>query len=110
MVGLYGLVAYSVLQRTREIGVRVALGADRRTILKMVLRDGLRISLTGAVFGLLAGFAVEHIILANFSTAKSDALTFIILPPLVVLVTLLASAGPARRAALIDPMVALRYE
>ncbi|MFL6465369.1 MAG: FtsX-like permease family protein [Bryobacteraceae bacterium] len=110
MVGLYGLVAYSVSQRTRKIGVRVALGADRKTILKMVLSDGLRISLTGAVFGLLAGFVVERIILASFSTARSDALTFFVLPPLVVLVTLPASAEPVRRAALIDPMTALRYE
>ena len=110
MVGLYGLVTYSVSQRTREFGMRVALGADRRTILNMVLRDGLRISLTGAVFGTLAGFAVERLVLAYFATAKTDAITFLLLPPLIVAVTLLASAGPAHRASRIDPMVALRYE
>jgi ABC-type antimicrobial peptide transport system permease subunit len=111
LVGLYGLIAYSVSRRTHEIGIRMAIGATKREVLRMVIRQGLTLSLTGIVAGSLAAFAVVRLLRAALAGFVSKSpITFVAVPVLLVLVTLAASYIPARRASMVDPMVALRYE
>jgi predicted permease len=108
-VGLYGVVSYTVTQRTREIGVRMALGADGASVLGMIVRDGMRLVLMGVVIGMalaLAGTRVMRGFL--FGVSPLDPLVFAVIPIGLALVTLLASYLPARRAAATDPLVALR--
>ena len=108
-VGLYGLISFSVTRRTREIGVRVALGAQRGDVLGMVVREGMRLAGTGVVVGvLLAGAATRLIAGFLFDVSPLDALTFAGMSVLFVVVALLASYLPARRAASTDPVLALR--
>jgi putative ABC transport system permease protein len=113
-VGLYGLVAYSVSRRTREIGIRMALGADRRSVVWMVLRQGLRLGLAGLAVGLLAAFyacrAITSAISLIFTFNRVDPLIFIAIPLLLLLVTVAAAWAPARRAARVDPLTSLRDE
>src|SRR5262245_34532542 len=112
IVGLYGLVAYAATRRTREIGIRMAIGADRVDVLRMVLRQGMVLSVVGLVLGLIAsvgaGFALE----AAFPNGKDqgDVVSLLIVVPIVLAVTLLAAYIPARRASRVNPMQALRYE
>ncbi|MGO9231007.1 MAG: ABC transporter permease [Bryobacteraceae bacterium] len=113
VVGLYGLVAYSVSRRTREIGIRMAVGADQRKVVWMVLRQGLQLGLAGIAAGLVASFFACHSVVAIFSIVKFnrlDPLVFFALPLLLLMVTGLATWAPARRASLIDPMRALHDE
>ena len=114
LVGLYGLVSYSVSRRTREIGIRIAIGAQQLDVLRVVLRQGMTLALIGAVLGLAGGFGVLRLIRSAFSRLQEgsmfDPWTFIVLPIALLAVTLLASYIPARRAAAIDPNQALRYE
>jgi putative ABC transport system permease protein len=111
MVGLYGVRAYTVARRTREIGIRMALGANAGDTLRMILREGLLVTGLGAGVGLLLSAAVGRV-LASFlyKVSGADPIVFTAAPVLLVAISLLACYVPARRAARVDPMVALRYE
>jgi len=110
-IGLYGVMSYSVTQRTRELGIRLALGASNTSVLKLVLREGSFLVGAGIVIGLAATFLVSRF-LEDFlyGISSTDPLTFLTIPVVLVLVALLASYLPARRAAKVDPMIALRFE
>jgi putative ABC transport system permease protein len=109
--GLFGVIAYSVSQRTREIGVRVALGASRRNVMDLVLRQGLMLAGLGIGAGLLASLAATRLLRTLlYGVSPLDPATFVGVPLLLVAVSMLACVLPARRAARVDPMEALRYE
>jgi predicted permease len=111
MVGLYGLVAYVVARQTREIGIRMAIGAQRGTVLRMVLNVGCRRALWGLGLGLLGCLAAGRLLRAVFPTVGGiDAATYVVVMSTLAIVTLLASYIPARRASRIDPLLALRQE
>jgi predicted permease len=113
IVGLYGLVAYAVNRRTREIGIRMAVGAQSGTILRMVMWHGLLLAAFGTLLGLLASVATAGLLRAVFpfpNVPGVDVMTFVIVVPTLLGVTLLAAYLPARRAARIDPLLALRQE
>jgi predicted permease len=110
-IGIYGVMAYSVAQRTQEIGVRMALGARPHHVLRLVLRQSLFMLVTGTVIGLAGAFAVTRLMRTLlFEITATDPVTYISVIGLLVVVALLASYIPARRAAKVDPLVALRYE
>ena len=110
-VGIYGVISYVVGQRKREIGVRMALGAQRRDISRMVLREGLAVTLTGVAIGLACALAVTRLMLALlYGVSPTDPATFAAVPLLLAAVALLASWMPARRAAAVEPLEAIRYE
>jgi predicted permease len=111
LVGLYGLVAYSVARRTHEIGIRMAIGARRADVLKMVLQQGLKLSLLGIVIGGAISVATNRLLAAGLvGLAKPTAATYIAVPVLLLVVTLAACYLPAHRASRVEPMKALRYE
>jgi predicted permease len=111
LVGLYGLVAYSAARRTREIGIRMAVGAPSASVLRMVLRHGLALAAAGVVVGVIGSIAVGGLVRVVFPNAGLiDFTTYLLVVPALVAITLLAAWVPARRAARIDPLVALRQE
>ena len=111
MVGLYGLVSFSVARRTREIGIRMAIGATYAHVLKMILRQGMRPAWSGLGAGLILSIAATRLMPSLFPTAdRYDPRTFLIVVPALLAVTLLAAFVPARRAARVDPNLALRHE
>jgi predicted permease len=110
-LSLYGVISYSVVQRTPEFGVRAALGASRRDLLRLVLRQGLGLILAGSVVGLIgAGLVMRSLRSLLFGVTAFDPLTFVIVPIAVALTALAACYAPARRASQVDPLVALRNE
>ncbi len=112
IVGLYGLVAYAATRRTREIGIRMAIGATRATVLSMVLRQGLLLTLAGLVVGLVASVGAGQLMNAAFPSGddRQDIMALVLVAPVVLAVTLFAAYIPARRASRINPTEALRYE
>jgi putative ABC transport system permease protein len=110
-VGIYGVVAYSIVQRTREIGIRMALGAQPRDVLRLVVTQGLRPAVFGVGIGLAGAFASARAIATMlFGVSPADAMTFAAVTVLLLGVALFACWMPARRAMRVDPLVALRYE
>jgi ABC-type antimicrobial peptide transport system permease subunit len=110
-VGLYGVIAYSVTQRTREIGVRVALGADRRSVERLVVGEGLRLTTAGLVVGILSALASTRLLAGLlYGVSPADPASYVGIGLLVVAIASVASWTPARRAVRIDPVAALRAE
>jgi putative ABC transport system permease protein len=111
MVGLYGVVSYLVVQRTAEIGVRMAVGATRADILRLVLRSALRMIVPGTLIGIVLAFTTTRMLSSLlFNTGTHDPAAFCGVITLLVLVTMLATLIPARSAMYVDPTVALRSE
>jgi putative ABC transport system permease protein len=110
-IGIYSVLAYSVRRRMREIGVRMALGAQRADILHMVLYQGTKLALVGTGIGIAAAFGLTRLMSSQlFGVTATDPVTFVSVAALIVLVALAACYIPARRATKVDPMAALRYE
>lgn len=110
-IGLYGVIAFSVSRRTREIGIRMALGADRGDVLKMISREGLRLVLVGIGVGLVLAVAGTRLFAsALYGVSPTDALTFGGTALVLMVVALAANLIPAQRAARVQPVTALRYE
>jgi ABC-type antimicrobial peptide transport system permease subunit len=109
--GIYGVISCSVAQRTREIGIRMAIGASRGTVLRMVVGEGLALSLAGLGIGLVAAFALTHLMASLlYGVTPSDPATFTAVSLIFAMVASLASYIPARRATKVSPFDALRYE
>jgi ABC-type antimicrobial peptide transport system permease subunit len=110
-IGIYGVLAYSVARRTREIGVRMALGAARRRVVRMVLRDSLVPVVAGSVVGIVVALVATRLMRAMlYGVSPTDPVTFAVVTLVLLGVAVLASAVPATRAARVDPIVALREE
>ncbi|MGE5325011.1 MAG: FtsX-like permease family protein, partial [Actinomycetota bacterium] len=111
IAGIYGVLAYSVARRTRELGVRIALGASSSNVLGLVLRQAVLTTMTGILIGGVAAFALTRLMQSMvFGVSTSDPLTYAAVAVLLILVGLFAAYVPARRATMIDPMIALRAE
>jgi len=110
-IGLYGVISYSTAQRTREIGIRMALGAERRQVWDMVIRQGLRLALAGVLAGAVAASVLAQLLRSQlFEVSAFDPSTFALTCLILLVVALAACYIPARRATKVDPIVALRYE
>jgi ABC-type antimicrobial peptide transport system permease subunit len=110
-IGIYGLMAYSVQQRTQELGIRMALGADRGRIRNLVVRQGMQLAIIGVVVGIAAALGLTRLIASFLFGVKFwDPIAFVTIPILLLLVALAAVWLPATRAAKLDPMQALRVE
>ena len=111
MIGLYGLISYSVSQRTRELGIRIALGAQERDVMRLIMGRGARLAMIGVAVGIVAGLALTQLMRSLlFGVSAADPLTFVGVAIVLTIVALAACYIPARRAMRTDPMVALRYE
>jgi predicted permease len=111
IVGVYGVLSHLVTQGSHDIGVRMALGAERRRIVLMVLRHGMELTMAGVVLGLIGAVGLSRVMASLlFGVSATDVVTFSIVPTILILIALLASVVPARRATRVDPVVALRDE
>jgi putative ABC transport system permease protein len=111
VIGLYGLISYSVVQRTREIGIRMALGAQREDILRIVIRQGVVATIAGVAAGVIFGLALTRVMASLlYGVSSTDWVTFSVVSLLLLIISLIASFIPARRATQVDPLVALRNE
>src|SRR5205085_2862210 len=110
-IGIYGVISYVVGQRTNEIGIRIALGAQRRDVLRLMLGEGMKMALIGAFIGIAVALGVTHLMATIlFGVSAHDPVTFFGVTALLIMVALAACWIPARRATRVDPLVALRYE
>ena len=110
-VGLYGVISYSVSQRTREIGIRVALGASHKSVLRLVVGQGVILSVIGVVIGIVVSFFLTKLMTSLlFGVSPTDPITFGAISALLIGVSVVSSLIPALRAIKVDPMIALRYE
>jgi putative ABC transport system permease protein len=110
-IGIYGVMSYAVAERTHELGVRIALGADRASVLRLVLGESVTLAAIGIAVGLAGAFAAARLIQSLlFGVTTTDAVTFVAISALLAVTALVASYVPARRAMCVDPMIALRYE
>ena len=111
VTGVYGVLAYSVSQRTHEVGIRMALGAGRRDVLRLFMSQGMRLVLLGLVIGLGGAFVLTRLMSSLlFGVSTTDAATFVLVAVGLMLVGVFACYLPARRATRVDPLIALRYE
>jgi putative ABC transport system permease protein len=111
LIGLYGVVAFMAQQRTREIGIRIAVGADRGDVLRLILREGLRLIVVGGVIGLCVSLVLSRVLESVlFGVGPRDPVTFVGVPVVLALVALVAVLIPARAAMKTDPVTALRWE
>jgi ABC-type antimicrobial peptide transport system permease subunit len=110
-VGIYGVISYSVAQRTREVGIRMALGAKTSDVLHLVIRDGLKLVLIGVGVGLAGALLLTRLMTTLlFGVTATDAVTYITVAFTLIIVALIACTIPARRATKVDPLIALRFE
>jgi len=110
-IGVYGVLSYSAGQRTQEIGVRMALGAERRDVLRLVIAEGIRLTIVGVMIGIVGALSFARVLGSLLYGVKSnDPAILVAVPILLASVALAASYIPARRASRVDPMVALRFE
>jgi ABC-type antimicrobial peptide transport system permease subunit len=110
-MGIYGVTSYAVAQRTQEIGIRMALGAQMKDVLKLILRNAMSLVLFGAILGLAGAYAATRVMSSLlFGVTPTDLATFVAVPLILLMVALVASLVPAYRATTVDPLIALRYE
>jgi putative ABC transport system permease protein len=111
VVGIYSVMSYSVSRRTNEIGIRVALGASRKAVLLLIVRQALLLALIGSVIGIVGALSLSRLLASQlYGVRPTDPVTFVTVAGLLMIVSLVASYLPARRAMRVDPMIALRYE
>jgi putative ABC transport system permease protein len=111
LTGIYGVISYTVSQRTQEIGIRMALGAQTRDVMRLIVGQGMVTALIGVAIGLAGAYGLTRLMTSLlFNVTATDTLTFIAIPLMLIGVALAACFAPARRAAKVDPMIALRYE